>query len=147
MFLIHRSGTVDSRTVLPQFGHPRQRPRTLHFGGRRSYGYQLADAGPHLNPGKATAGLRLRRLDPDPSAAPGVKRIFAEYLSGRGSTPSPTRPPRTASPSPSAADFPSGSQNSLVPFDACQSAESAGRRAKVNSENGWEQPSLSSEPR
>ena len=100
MFLIHRSGTFDSRTVLPQLRHPRQRPRTLHFGARRRYGYQLADVGPHLNPGKATAGLRLRRLEPDPSAAPVVNRIFAEYLSGRVSTPSQSHSPRTASPTP-----------------------------------------------
>jgi site-specific DNA recombinase len=54
------------------------------LGGRPPYGYRLADAGPHPNPGKAAVGQRLHRLDPDPQTAPVVARIFAEYLSGRG---------------------------------------------------------------
>jgi len=54
------------------------------LGGRPPYGYLLADAGPHPNPAKAADGKRLHVLAPDPETAPIVKRIFAEYLSGRG---------------------------------------------------------------
>ncbi|MFL6072451.1 MAG: recombinase family protein [Mycobacteriales bacterium] len=54
------------------------------LGGRPPYGYRLADAGPHPHPGKAAEGRRLHRLDLDPVAAPVVRRIFAEYLAGRG---------------------------------------------------------------
>jgi site-specific DNA recombinase len=54
------------------------------LGGRPPYGYMLADAGPHPNPAKAADGKRLHRLVPDPVAAPVVRRIFAEYLRGRG---------------------------------------------------------------
>lgn len=55
-----------------------------YLGGRPPYGYQLADAGPHPNPGKAAIGQRLRRLAPDPTAAPIVRRIFEEYAAGHG---------------------------------------------------------------
>jgi site-specific DNA recombinase len=54
------------------------------LGGRPPYGYQLADDGPHPNPGKAAAGQRSHRLELDPIAAPVVQRIFGEYLEGRG---------------------------------------------------------------
>ncbi|MFD2415344.1 recombinase family protein [Amycolatopsis pigmentata] len=54
------------------------------LGGRPPYGYRLADAGPHPNPAKAADGKRLHRLEPDPDTAPMVRRIFAEYLAGRG---------------------------------------------------------------
>jgi site-specific DNA recombinase len=54
------------------------------LGGRPPYGYVLADAGPHPNPSKAAAGQRSHRLEPDPAVAPVVRRIFEEYLSGRG---------------------------------------------------------------
>src|SRR5689334_11957541 len=57
-----------------------------YLGGRPPYGYQLVDAGPHPNPGKAAEGKRLHRLDPDPVTAPVVRRIFAEYVAGRGMT-------------------------------------------------------------
>lgn len=53
-------------------------------GGRPPYGYRLADAGPHPNPSKAAEGRRLHRLEPDPLVAPVVRRIFNEYISGRG---------------------------------------------------------------
>ncbi|HZO65990.1 MAG TPA: recombinase family protein [Kribbellaceae bacterium] len=56
------------------------------LGGRPPYGYRLADAGPHPNPGKAAEGKRLHRLEPDPVTAPVVARIFAEYVAGRGMT-------------------------------------------------------------
>jgi site-specific DNA recombinase len=54
------------------------------LGGRPPYGYELADAGPHPNPGKAAVGQRLHRLESDPDAAPVVRRIFDEYVAGRG---------------------------------------------------------------
>ncbi len=54
--------------------------RTDRFlGGRPPYGYRLADAGPHPNPGKAAAGQRLHRLEPDPQTAPVVERIYAMF--------------------------------------------------------------------
>ena len=56
------------------------------LGGRPPYGYRLADAGPHPNPGKAAEGKRLHRLEPDPVTAPVVERIFTEYVAGRGMT-------------------------------------------------------------
>ncbi len=54
------------------------------LGGRPPYGYRLVDAGPHPNPGKAAAGQRARRLEPNPATAPVVRRIFREYLGGKG---------------------------------------------------------------
>ena len=54
------------------------------LGGRPPYGYQLADAGPHPNPGKAHLGARLHKLEPDPLTAPVVKRIFQLFLEGHG---------------------------------------------------------------
>ena len=74
------------------------------LGGRPPYGYQLADAGPHPNPGKAAAGQRAHRLEPDPTAAPIVRRIFAEYLSGRGLFAIAEALTRDRIPSPSAHD-------------------------------------------
>jgi site-specific DNA recombinase len=54
------------------------------LGGRPPYGYRIADAGPHPNPAKAADGKRLHKLEPDPQTAWVVRRIFAEYLGGRG---------------------------------------------------------------
>jgi len=54
------------------------------LGGRPPYGYRLADAGAHPNPGKAAIGQRLHRLEPDPVAAPIVVRIFEGYIAGAG---------------------------------------------------------------
>jgi hypothetical protein len=54
------------------------------LGGRPPYGYQLADAGAHPNPAKTADGKRLHRLEIDTLAAPVVRRIFDEYLSGQG---------------------------------------------------------------
>jgi site-specific DNA recombinase len=54
------------------------------LGGRPPYGYDLADLGPHPNPAKAADGKRLHGLEPHPEYGPVVKRIFAEYLRGRG---------------------------------------------------------------
>jgi site-specific DNA recombinase len=54
------------------------------LGGRPPYGYLLADAGAHPNPAKAADGKRMHRLEPDPIAGPVVRRIYTEYLRGRG---------------------------------------------------------------
>ena len=54
------------------------------LGGRPPYGYRLGDGGPHPNPAKAADGKRQHFLEPDPSTAPIVKRIFGEYLNGKG---------------------------------------------------------------
>ena len=54
------------------------------LGGRPPYGYELGDAGPHPNPGKAAMGARLHQLEPDPIAAPVVRRVFEEYVAGKG---------------------------------------------------------------
>ena len=54
------------------------------LGGRPPYGYRIADAGAHPNPGKAALGQRLHRLEPDPISAPIARRIFDDYIAGRG---------------------------------------------------------------
>jgi DNA invertase Pin-like site-specific DNA recombinase len=54
------------------------------LGGRPPYGYRLADAGPHPNPGKAAIGQRLHVLEPDPITAPIVQRIYRLFNAGRG---------------------------------------------------------------
>ncbi|MFN0029302.1 MAG: recombinase family protein [Acidimicrobiales bacterium] len=54
------------------------------LGGRPPYGYVIADAGPHPNPGKAAIGQRLHILEPDLSAAPVVRRIYQEFIAGKG---------------------------------------------------------------
>ena len=55
-----------------------------HQGGRAPYGYVVADGGPHPNPRKAAEGYRLRVLTVDEESAEIVRRIFAEYLTGKG---------------------------------------------------------------
>ncbi|WP_091297748.1 recombinase family protein [Amycolatopsis xylanica] len=55
-----------------------------HQGGRAPYGYVVADGGPHPNPRKAAEGFRLRVLVVEDESADVVRRIFAEYLEGRG---------------------------------------------------------------
>lgn len=47
-------------------------------GGRPPFGYRLADAGAHPNPAKAADGRRLHVLEPHPTYAPVVQRIFAD---------------------------------------------------------------------
>lgn len=74
------------------------------LGGRPPYGYQLADAGAHPNPGKAADGKRLHRLGVDSTAAPVVQRIFGEYLDGRGYFAIAAGLTRDGIPSPSAHD-------------------------------------------
>jgi DNA invertase Pin-like site-specific DNA recombinase len=55
-----------------------------HQGGRAPYGYLVSDGGPHPNPRKAAEGYRLRVLVIDDTSAAVVRRIFAEYLDGKG---------------------------------------------------------------
>ena len=74
------------------------------LGGRPPYGYQLADAGPHPNPGKAADGRRLHVLEPDPATGPTVRRIYAEYLAGNGLYAIAEGLTRDGIPSPSAYD-------------------------------------------
>jgi hypothetical protein len=54
------------------------------LGGRPPYGYLLVDVGPHPNPAKAADGKRMHQLALDVETAPVVKRIFAEFIAGRG---------------------------------------------------------------
>jgi site-specific DNA recombinase len=54
------------------------------LGGRPPYGYAIVDAGPHPNPAKAADGKRMHKLDLDLETAPIVRRIFAEFIAGRG---------------------------------------------------------------
>jgi site-specific DNA recombinase len=54
------------------------------LGGRPPYGYQIVDAGPHPNPAKAADGKRAHKLDLDPETAPVARRIFTEFIEGRG---------------------------------------------------------------
>jgi DNA invertase Pin-like site-specific DNA recombinase len=54
-----------------------------HQGGRAPYGYAVVDGGPHPNPSRAAEGFRLRILAIDDTAEV-VRRIFAEYLDGKG---------------------------------------------------------------
>jgi DNA invertase Pin-like site-specific DNA recombinase len=54
------------------------------LGGRPPYGCRIADAGPHPNPAEAADGKRLHKLETDPDTDWVVRRIFAEYLAGRG---------------------------------------------------------------
>lgn len=55
-----------------------------HQGGRAPYGYVTVDGGPHPNPRKAAEGYRLRVLAVDEDSAEVVRRMFAEYISGKG---------------------------------------------------------------
>ena len=74
------------------------------LGGRPPYGYMLIDAGPHPNPAKAADGKRLHVLARDPKTAYVVRRIFAEYLSGKGIKAIAEGLTRNGIPSPSAYD-------------------------------------------
>lgn len=68
------------RTTMAALAHSQGR----FLGGRPPYGYRLADAGPHPNPAKAADGKRLHVLEIDPQPAEVVRRIFAEFIAGRG---------------------------------------------------------------
>jgi site-specific DNA recombinase len=54
------------------------------LGGRPPYGYRLVGIGRHPHPEKAALGVQLHQLEPEPATAPVVKRIYAEFLAGRG---------------------------------------------------------------
>jgi site-specific DNA recombinase len=55
------------------------------LGGRPNYGYRLVDTDiPHPQRQKASAGIKLRTLVPDPETAPIVQRIFEMYDKGIG---------------------------------------------------------------
>jgi site-specific DNA recombinase len=58
------------------------REQGRYLGGRPSYGYRLADAGPHPNKAHAAWGRRAHRLEPDPVTAPVVAWMFAQRLAG-----------------------------------------------------------------
>ncbi|MFB9693092.1 recombinase family protein [Amorphoplanes digitatis] len=90
----------DHRALLMMLGHQSQREvlrarfrvraamaaqvreQGRHQGGRPPYGYQLVDAGPHLNKMHASWGRRRHRLEVDPVTAPHVRWIFARRLDG-----------------------------------------------------------------
>ena len=56
-----------------------------HQGGRAPYGYLVVDGGAHPNPRKAAESYRLRVLVAiDEASAAVVRRIFGEYLDGKG---------------------------------------------------------------
>lgn len=74
------------------------------LGGRPPYGYQLVDAGPHPNPGRAATGQRAHRLEVDPLAAPVVARIFKLYAEGQGLRAIAQRLTDDGQPSPAAHD-------------------------------------------
>jgi site-specific DNA recombinase len=74
------------------------------LGGRPPYGYLIVDAGPHPNPAKAADGKRMHKLDLDPETAHVVRRIFAEFIGGRGIFAIAEGLTRDAIPSPSAHD-------------------------------------------
>src|SRR5665647_3583547 len=83
------------------------RPCRIHRsvpGGRPPYGYQLVDAGPHPNPGRAASGQRAHRLEVDPLAAPVVARIFKLYAEGQGLRAIAQRLTDDGQPSPAAHD-------------------------------------------
>lgn len=55
------------------------------LGGRPNYGYRLVDTDlPHPQRQKATAGIKLRMLEPDPGTAPVVRHIFEMFDAGTG---------------------------------------------------------------
>ncbi|MET8956036.1 recombinase family protein [Streptomyces sp. NPDC004533] len=68
------------------------------------YRYLIGDAGPHPNPAKAAAGQQIHRLEPDPTAAPIVARIFQMYVDGMSDKAIATRHTREGIPCPSAHD-------------------------------------------
>lgn len=55
-----------------------------HQGGRAPFGYMVVDGGCHPNPRRSAEGYRLRVLAIDEEAADVVRRIFADYLDGKG---------------------------------------------------------------
>ncbi len=74
------------------------------LGGRPPYGYRLVDVGPHPNPGKSAQGITIKRLEPNPTTAPVVRRVFHEFLNGYGLHAIAQRLTSDGIPSPSATD-------------------------------------------
>lgn len=74
------------------------------LGGRPPYGYRMADGKPHPNPNKAAAGQTLKHLEPNPETTPVVRRIFEEFLSGKGVHAIARELTAAGIPSPSASD-------------------------------------------
>lgn len=54
------------------------------MGGRTPYGYKLVPFAPHPNPKKAGEGHQLKRLEHDDQAAVVVRRIFLDFIEGKG---------------------------------------------------------------
>jgi site-specific DNA recombinase len=75
-----------------------------YLGGRPPYGYRLVSVRAHPNAEKARLGATLNRLEPDPTTAPIVQRIFSERLGGRSYTAIARQLNEAAILSPSAAD-------------------------------------------
>ncbi|MGW5479172.1 recombinase family protein [Streptomyces sp. NPDC004008] len=75
-----------------------------YLGGRPPYGYLIGDAGPHPNPAKAAAAQQGHRLEPDPTAAPSVARIFQMYVDGMSDKAIAAQLSREGIPCPSAHD-------------------------------------------
>lgn len=73
-----------------------------HQGGPAPYGYTVVDSGPHPNPRKSAEGYRLKVLAIDDPSADVVRRIFAEYLDGKGDRAIANRLNRDGIPCPSA---------------------------------------------
>jgi site-specific DNA recombinase len=74
------------------------------LGGRPPYGYRLIDLGPHPNPAKAADGRRLHGLAICDETAPVVRRIYIEFLAGKGMFAIAEGLTRDGIPSPSAHD-------------------------------------------
>ncbi|UGQ13531.1 recombinase family protein [Yinghuangia sp. ASG 101] len=75
-----------------------------YLGGRPPYGYRLVDAGPHPNNADARRGVRLRKLDVDPTTGPVVTWIFAQRLAGHSKARITRALNDAGIPSPTAAD-------------------------------------------
>ncbi len=75
-----------------------------YLGGRPPYGYRLVPMREHPNAEKARLGATLNRLEPDPTTAPIVQRIFGERLAGKSYSAIARMLNESAILSPSAAD-------------------------------------------
>jgi site-specific DNA recombinase len=75
-----------------------------YLGGRPPYGYRLVSMREHRNAEKARLGATLNRLEPDPTTAPIVRRIFNERLAGKSYSAIARMLNESAILSPSAAD-------------------------------------------
>ena len=85
--LSHALGRIKIRVRSGMTAQAQHEGRFL--GGRPPYGYRLADASAHPDPGKGAEGKRLHRLEGDPSAAPSSSGSSPSTSETRASTPSP----------------------------------------------------------